>query len=458
MTVAARHAVTQAPPTGRLLTRHRAERSVLTAMDVAMLVVGVLVGSRLTSNTIGVVTVTGVVLAVDRPMPLRPALLDELPSIVARLLVAFGLLALVRQMLSGGVGVAHRLELLALMTVLVAIGRASAYRQMKRRRRCPQSRRRTLVVGAGEIGGQLVGALQSDHRYGLEPVAFLDPDPRRPAAGSLPVFRDLDLGRVIDDSEVDVVIVAFCAQREHLMVDILRACHRRHVEIYIVPRFFEIFSVAASHAEDVHGIPLVHLSRNAHRCFSWRLKRVMDIVVAGAGLVIAAPVLAVAAIALHRETGGSVLFRQRRVGIDSKPFTILKLQTLRPTTEAESATLWSIADSNRLGPVGRFLRKSSIDELPQLWNVLRGDMSLVGPRPERPHFVEQFSERYPHYRYRHRVPCGLTGLAQINGLRGDTPIDQRARLDNVYIEQWSLWGDAKILMRTMSSVIFNTGS
>jgi lipopolysaccharide/colanic/teichoic acid biosynthesis glycosyltransferase len=163
-------------------------------------------------------------------------------------------------------------------------------------------------------------------------------------------------------------------------------------------------------------------------------------------------------VAVRLEGGPGVLFRQERVGLDGRPFELLKFRSLRPADEEESQTRWSVASDDRLGPVGRLLRRTSLDELPQLWNVLRGDMTLVGPRPERPHFVAQFSGSTPRYMARHRVPAGLTGWAQVHGLRGDTSIEERARFDNRYIESWSMWSDVKILLRTVASVVRCPGS
>jgi len=152
-----------------------------------------------------------------------------------------------------------------------------------------------------------------------------------------------------------------------------------------------------------------------------------------------------------------VIFRQPRVGRHGVVFDCLKLRSLRPADEQESATNWSVASDLRMTSVGRFLRRTSIDELPQLWNIIRGDMTLVGPRPERPHFVDKFSSEYDRYAHRHRVQAGLTGLAQVSGLRGDTSIADRARYDNYYIEHWSLWLDVKILIRTFAEVLFARG-
>ncbi len=153
-----------------------------------------------------------------------------------------------------------------------------------------------------------------------------------------------------------------------------------------------------------------------------------------------------------------MIFRQVRVGRDGRLFEVLKFRSMRPEAPGEADVRWSIAADERVGPVGRFIRRTSLDELPQLFNILRGDMTIVGPRPERPHFVEQFSGEWPHYTYRHRVPVGLTGLAQVSGLRGDTSIDERARYDNYYIENWSLWLDVKVILRTVRQVLGARGA
>ncbi|MBB1255997.1 sugar transferase, partial [Streptomyces alkaliterrae] len=187
-------------------------------------------------------------------------------------------------------------------------------------------------------------------------------------------------------------------------------------------------------------------------------KRALDVAAASLALLLTAPVLLACALAVRLADGPGILFRQERVGQGGRSFTLLKFRTLRPADALESATLWSVADDQRMSPVGRWLRRTSLDELPQLWNVLRGDMSLVGPRPERPYFVRQFSQRYSGYAERHRMPAGITGLAQVHGLRGDTSIEERARFDNLYIDTWSLWQDVRILLRTAVSLARPGGS
>ncbi|WP_371103287.1 sugar transferase, partial [Streptomyces sp. PU_AKi4] len=187
-------------------------------------------------------------------------------------------------------------------------------------------------------------------------------------------------------------------------------------------------------------------------------KRLLDVLVSGTLLLLAGPLLLVCAVTLRLCDGPGVVFRQERIGRNGEPFTLLKFRTHRPVDEHESATRWSVAGEHEMRWFCRMLRRTSLDELLQLWNVLRGDMSLVGPRPERPYFVAQFSETYPGYATRHRMRTGITGLAQVQGLRGDTSIEDRCRFDNAYIDDWSLWRDVCILLRTAVTLVRPTGS
>jgi exopolysaccharide biosynthesis polyprenyl glycosylphosphotransferase len=182
-----------------------------------------------------------------------------------------------------------------------------------------------------------------------------------------------------------------------------------------------------------------------------RIKRALDVAGAFVLLALTAPLFVGAAAAVRMSSPGPVFFRQRRIGQDGKPFDLLKFRSMR--VNGDSDTCWSVAGDQRVTPIGRILRKTSIDELPQLYNVLRGDMSLIGPRPERPHFVEQFGAEIPHYHDRHRAPVGITGWAQVNKLRGDTSIAERVRLDNAYVERWSPWLDFVIALRTIGEIL-----
>ncbi len=317
---------------------------------------------------------------------------------------------------------------------------------------------RTLIIGAGRVGNQVADILLAHPEYGLHPVGFLDADPRVvESASGLPVLGDPeDVIRIIETGAVRNVVVAFSSMRESEMVSLIRACDRNSCELFVVPRLFELHQVDGE-MDNAWGLPLVRLRRATYRSRAWQVKRLVDVLVSGLALLVLAPLLVAIATAVRLDGGPGVLFRQERVGVDGRHFQVLKFRSLRPVNETESQTTWNVAHDDRLKPVGRFLRKTSLDELPQLLNILRGDMSLVGPRPERPHFVSQFRDAYPSYEARHRVPSGLTGWAQVHGLRGDTSIADRARFDNYYVENWSLWLDVKIILRTISSVVRGAG-
>jgi lipopolysaccharide/colanic/teichoic acid biosynthesis glycosyltransferase len=216
---------------------------------------------------------------------------------------------------------------------------------------------------------------------------------------------------------------------------------------------FEL-AVGRGRTETVRGIALARLRPEPAQLRRWAVKRLIDVAGAVFGLIVLAPVFAVCALAVLVESRRhGVLFRQERITRDGEPFTIVKFRSLTPSSDIESQVKWNINTDARLGLIGKILRFSSLDELPQLVNVLRGDMSLVGPRPERPFFVEQFQRTYAGYADRHRVPAGITGWAQIHGLRGDTSIEERARWDNAYADTWSLWLDLKILLLTARQLL-----
>ncbi len=377
--------------------------------------------------------------------------LDDLPALAGRALAAAAV--------ATTAGVVFGLEITRVplvatataMAITLPLLRLMAYSFVRRTRRRGVVAHPTLILGAGRVGGQLTELLLRHPEYGLRPVGFLDSRPlldvdRLP----IPLLGGHDaLVRSIVEFKVHNVVVAFGSAPESQMVEVIRTCDRLNCEIFFVPRLFELSTVRArGEIDEVWGLPLIRLRRAAFRTPSWRLKRLVDIIFSAVALTAALPVLAICAAAVRWEGGPGVLFRQERVGIDGRAFQLLKFRSMRPLDESDSLTTWSIARDARVGRVGRMLRQTSLDELPQLWNILRGDMSLVGPRPERVHFVEQFTASYPRYTARHRVPSGLTGWAQVHGLRGDTSIEDRARFDNYYIENWSMWSDVKIVLRT----------
>jgi exopolysaccharide biosynthesis polyprenyl glycosylphosphotransferase len=342
----------------------------------------------------------------------------------------------------------------ALMPLTLVAIRQATYSVIRTWRRRHRRGERTIIVGAGEVGWQLARVLRERPEHGLTPVGIVDSLPELSSESlPLPHLGTLDqLDVLLREHGIRRVIVAFGPMPERHWVGVMRAAVANNVEIHVVPRFFDLaVGPRDSNVDEIWGIPLYRVRRAALRSSAWGIKRAVDILVAGTALVLSAPIMALLALAVRlSDPQGPILFRQRRVGQDGRHFEMLKFRTMR--TDHVDAS-WETPTEEAFIPAGRLIRATSLDELPQLWNVLVGDMSIVGPRPERPHFAEPFAQEVPGYADRHRLPVGLTGWAQVNGLRGDTSIAERARFDNFYIEHWSLWFDIKVLMRTGSTLI-----
>lgn len=311
-------------------------------------------------------------------------------------------------------------------------------------------RSRLLIIGSGEVAQRLAATLIKFKGIGIRVVGFVDDAAH--AEGTerilgLPVYGAAQLEQVLADHEVDRVAFTFSLAPDSETLRLLRTCQRwPKLQVSQVPRFFEALP-ARTRLVDVRGIPLLQFETSGYRV-ELTCKRLLDIVVSGVVLILCLPLLLVAALAIRLDSAGPILFRQTRLGRCGRPFSILKLCSMRAPLPGEDVNSFS-----RHTPVGRWLRKSSIDELPQLWNVLRGDMSLVGPRPEREQYMDLFTARIPRYQERHRMRGGITGLSQISHLRGNTSFVERTRLDNFYIDQWSLWLDIKILLRTFTALV-----
>ena len=329
-----------------------------------------------------------------------------------------------------------------------------------RRRKSAGYRHRTLIVGAGTASVDLAKTLINAPEYGLEPVAFADRRKRTDAAElNLPI-TDINgsIVNLVREYDAKTVIIGFSDYDDREVLDFLRACVREDAEVFIVPRLFDYVGIQGS-MDRVKTTPLIRMRRAAHRSFTWKLKRPFDAACSGLALIVLSPVLALMALLVKLEDRKApILFKQIRIGQDGHEFELLKFRSMRPAKTEETNTNWNGAADPRMTPLGAFMRKYSLDELPQIYNVLRGDMAVVGPRPERPHFVSKFSKVYHGYHSRHRVPVGLTGLAAINGLRGDTSIRERAMFDNFYIENWSFWLDVKIVLSTFKAVFAGSGA
>jgi len=385
---------------------------------------------------------------------LHLSVLDDLPTIITRLLTAVAAVAAIILYLHQKSNVLIFLETACQAVGLVIVGRLITTHVIAVARRRGITQHRTILIGGGPVAAELARILAEHHEYGLTLCGFVDDDENAQASAvSRRLGRLADLDVAVVTERADTLLIADGAIEERSLMDAVRTPVCQNAELLVVPRL-HYFHTQTGMADHIGSIPIMRIRNPNLRGPGRLIKRAFDILVAGIALILLAPVFALAALAVRIEGGPGVIFRQVRVGRDGKHFELLKFRSMRPANELEAQTQWSVASDDRVGPVGRFLRCTSIDELPQLWNILRGDMTLVGPRPERPHFVERFSEQYDRYAHRHRVQVGLTGFAQVSGLRGDTSIADRARYDNFYIENWSLWLDIKIILRTFREVLF----
>ncbi len=442
-------------------------RSLVVAFDVLVLALTALTARSSMSPPHVFSIAVVVVLAVSGSYRLRVSLsaLEEAPGIAVR--VGCALLAVLPFVdLDSGVGAAYVPALTA--TALLVLGRGTSYAVIRSARRRGRLCEPTVLVGGGVVAAEIARRLREHPEYGLDPIGYVDATRPRWAGAADPVdlfdlgdpASELDVPRLGDAAElcpilvargVRRVVVAFGASTEKEMVSVLRAASLDGVDVFIVPRFFDVGLGGFSPSSDrIWGVPIRRLRPLAVHRASWRLKRGLDIVVSGLGLLLAAPLMILIALAIKVSSPGPILFRQHRVGRYGGEFTILKFRTMPANHVPER---WNAAVGEDTFAVGRWLRRSSLDELPQLWNVLWGDMSLVGPRPEIRTFVDEFTRDVDGYYDRHRFPAGLTGWAQVNGMRAHCSIEERARFDNQYIEHWSLWFDVVILMRTVTTAV-----
>ncbi|MEU6478858.1 exopolysaccharide biosynthesis polyprenyl glycosylphosphotransferase [Streptomyces sp. NPDC047017] len=386
------------------------------------------------------------------PSPPVPSLLDELPAVCGRIAVAWLAVAA----LVAAYGPRHALPPGTLLAGFLLQSAASCLLRgaVHGRRRAALLRRpqAALVVGPAATAQRVAAAVLRHPRYGMRPVGVVAEHPDG-GAGGLPVLTTgEEVERAVIQNGVRAVLAVRPAARG-AHGPLLRALAESGCAVW------EIDADSPSYAtrQRLAGFSCRRLLLSGARRGSAG-KRALDVLVSGALLLLAGPSLLVCAAVLRWADGPGVLFRQERIGKDGRPFTLLKFRTHRPADAHEAATRWSVADEHAMRPFCRLLRRTSLDELPQLWNVLRGDMSLVGPRPERPYFAALFSRTHPGYAARHRMRTGITGLAQVHGLRGDTSIEDRARFDNAYIDNWSLWQDVCILLRTAVALLRPTGS
>jgi exopolysaccharide biosynthesis polyprenyl glycosylphosphotransferase len=443
------------------------------ALDVVLLLAAALM-SQLGSNGAGIVDMPDAYLLVYAGLAvlflrmrgmyswqLRLSMLDSVRNVVVATVLASMAVVSLRILLPGNVDdlAPQSLRLLAFSGVYLIAGRVALDWAHIRARRGRETARPTLVVGAGQVGALTARRLLEHPEFGLQPVGFLDKEPLDEASLPLPVLgASWDLERLIEQHGIQHVVITFSTAPSEVLLREVERCEELGVSVSLVPRLFERVTERLT-VEHIGGLPLLSARRVDPKGLQFAVKYTVDRIVAGALLLVVLPAFVVLTLGTLLSVGRPIFFRQRRFGLDGREFEMLKFRSMRapleplvlPDLPANTAP-GGIEGDDRRTRFGTFLRRTSLDELPQLLNVLRGDMSLVGPRPERPDFARLFERNVYRYGDRHRVKSGITGWAQVHGLRGKTSLSDRVEWDNFYIENWSLWLDVKILLMTVCAV------
>jgi Undecaprenyl-phosphate glucose phosphotransferase len=322
---------------------------------------------------------------------------------------------------------------------------------LERRWRAGIGLKRVLIAGSGDLGRMVADKVLQHRELGFQVVGFVDDR----AAGDHIGYRGLPLlgmlpetDEIIRREKIDHVYVALPLEEHVKMLGLVEATNREGVDVHVVPDLLQFIALRAR-LENLDGVPIISLNDVPLRGFNSLLKRAIDIAISGSALFSLGLPFAVIALLIRRGSKGPIFYTQERMGLDGKAFHVYKFRSMYVGAEDDTGPVWARDEDPRCTPVGKWLRKLDLDELPQLWNVLRGDMSIVGPRPERPYFVEQFKHRIPQYMLRHKVKAGITGWAQVNGWRGNTSLEKRIEYDLYYIENWSVGLDIKIMWLTV---------
>jgi exopolysaccharide biosynthesis polyprenyl glycosylphosphotransferase len=332
---------------------------------------------------------------------------------------------------------------------LVLFGRSLLRSVVERRHREGKDLDRVIIAGNGDLARAVAERIAAHQEIGVRIVGYLEHDQKEGEIVSIPRLGTIDeVSEALRDHAVSHVYVAMPQTSGAAIMQLLDRLMRDCASIHVVPDLLQ-FMVLRSRVEDIDGLPTINLSDTPIEGWGRLVKRCFDVCMAAAAILVLSPLLLLMALLIFLEDRGPVFYRQVRMGLDGTPFEILKFRSMKQNAETATGAVWADRDDPRRTRIGAFLRAWSLDEMPQLWNVLKGEMSIVGPRPERPHFVEQFRAEFPHYMLRHKVRAGMTGWAQVHGWRGNTSVRKRIEHDLYYIENWSLMLDLKIVLMTL---------
>lgn len=338
-------------------------------------------------------------------------------------------------------------------TLVLCASRIALRAVLRAMRRGGRNLRHVLVVGTGELAGLLLEKIRHHADFGLRVHGLVSPDPAEVGAtihGAKVLGTIDDLPRLTGEEQAEIIYLALARPEWQAEEAALRVLADSTAAVRLVPDLRQAFRLNPS-VEDFDGMPVVLVTESPEQGWNAVVKRAFDLAGSAVGLLLLAPVMAVIAVLVRFDSPGPVFYAQERVGLNGRRFRMIKFRSMRADAEVAGAG-WTTKDDPRRTKLGTWLRKLSLDELPQLWNVFTGEMSLVGPRPERPQYVEDFRESIPRYMLRHHVKAGMTGWAQVNGLRGDTPLPERIEYDLFYVQHWSLWFDLRILLLTVVRV------
>jgi Undecaprenyl-phosphate glucose phosphotransferase len=346
---------------------------------------------------------------------------------------------------------------LVLNVVLGFSSREVVREYLERRWRAGVGLKRILIAGSGDLGRLVADKIIEHRELGYQIAGFIDDRATGDHLGyrGLPLLGTLDdASEIITRDQIDHLYVALPPEQHVRMLELLDSTSREMVDVKVVPDLLQVIALRAR-LEDLDGVPVININDVPLQGINSVVKRSIDVVLSGVTLALMALPIALVAALVKLTSRGPVFYRQERMGLDGKSFTIVKFRSMYDHAERETGPVWTVYGDSRVTAVGRFMRRANLDELPQLWNVFRGDMSMVGPRPERPYFVEQFKHRIPQYMLRHKVKAGLTGWAQVHGWRGNTPLEKRIEYDLYYIENWSVRLDLKIMWLTLLNGFFH---
>jgi Undecaprenyl-phosphate glucose phosphotransferase len=335
--------------------------------------------------------------------------------------------------------------------LLTYLSRELVREALERRWKAGVGLKRVLIAGAGDLGRMVADKVLDHRELGFKLLGFIDDRATGDHIGyrGLPILGTLtDADEIICRERIDHLYVALPLEEHVKMLGLVEVTNREGVDLHVVPDLLQFIALRAR-LENLDGVPIISLNDVPLRGFNSILKRIIDVAIAGSALLAVSPMFGLIALLIRRSSNGLVFYRQERMGLDGKAFNVLKFRSMYDGAEDETGPVWARENDPRCTPIGKWLRRFDLDELPQLWNVVRGDMSIVGPRPERPYFVQQFKHRIPQYMLRHKVKAGITGWAQVNGWRGNTSLEKRIEYDLYYIENWSVGLDLKIMWLTL---------